>query len=91
MFRYLVFASVAGLIAAGPAFAQYDKAGSAKAAENLGQDAAALAPQVPADQAVNPQGPTKIASAPVPDTKANRAKYGGPMSRAGRATKPIGD
>ncbi|HTX50172.1 MAG TPA: hypothetical protein VME40_12385 [Caulobacteraceae bacterium] len=32
-----------------------------------------------------------VASPPVPDTPANRAKYGQPLSRAGRRTAPIGD
>ena len=91
MFRYLLLAGVAGLIAAGPAFAEYNKAASARAAETLGQDASALAPQVPPDQAVDPQGPKVIASQPVPDTPDNRAKFGQPLSRAGRHTAPIGD
>jgi hypothetical protein len=36
-------------------------------------------------------GPTLIASRPVPDTPLNRARFGGPMSRGGRMTAPIGD
>ncbi|HEY7900413.1 MAG TPA: hypothetical protein VIC25_04435 [Caulobacteraceae bacterium] len=32
-----------------------------------------------------------VTNGPVPDTPANRAKYGGPMSRAGRHTKPAGN
>lgn len=32
-----------------------------------------------------------IASAPVPDTPANRARYGQPMSRAGKMTAPRGN
>ncbi|MGA2951762.1 MAG: hypothetical protein ABSD80_05955 [Caulobacteraceae bacterium] len=53
---------------------------------------------VPADQL--PQGQaTALASGdnqmvtngPVPDTAANRAKYGGPKSHGGRATPPIGN
>lgn len=32
-----------------------------------------------------------VANAPVPDTPANRARYGGPMSRAGRLTAPVGN
>lgn len=34
---------------------------------------------------------TLVTNGPVPDTPANRAKYGGPNSRAGRHTKPIGN
>jgi hypothetical protein len=32
-----------------------------------------------------------LTNGPVPDTRANRAKFGGPMSNAGRHTKPIGN
>lgn len=32
-----------------------------------------------------------VASAPVPDTQANRARYGGPMSHAGKLTRPAGN
>ena len=40
---------------------------------------------------VNAQGVRVIASAPVPDTPENRARYGQPLSRAGRRTKPAGN
>lgn len=32
-----------------------------------------------------------VANAPIPDTPENRAKYGQPLSRAGRATAPNGN
>lgn len=32
-----------------------------------------------------------VTNGPVPDTPANRAKYGGPMSNAGRRTSPAGN
>ncbi len=32
-----------------------------------------------------------VTNGPVPDTAANRAKYGGPMSHAGKMTKPAGN
>ena len=32
-----------------------------------------------------------VSNGPVPDTKANRAKYGKPLSAAGRATQPAGN
>ncbi len=32
-----------------------------------------------------------VTNGPVPDTAANRAKYGGPNSRAGRRTAPAGN
>jgi hypothetical protein len=40
---------------------------------------------------VGPGGSDVIASQPVPDTPANRAAYGQPMSRAGKRTAPTGD
>jgi hypothetical protein len=36
-------------------------------------------------------GPTLVASRPVPDTPLNRARFGGPMSRGGQLTAPVGD
>ena len=36
-------------------------------------------------------GPEVIASKPVPDTPANRAAYGQPLSHAGKHTKPAGN
>ena len=35
--------------------------------------------------------PNVITNGPVPDTKENRAKYGQPMSNAGRQTAPAGN
>jgi hypothetical protein len=32
-----------------------------------------------------------VSNGPVPDTAANRAKYGGPMSHAGKKTQPAGN
>jgi len=32
-----------------------------------------------------------VTNGPIPDTKANRAKYGAPLSNGGRMTKPTGD
>jgi hypothetical protein len=40
---------------------------------------------------VDANGNQVIASAPVPDTKANRAAYGQPLSRAGKRTAPAGN
>ncbi len=34
---------------------------------------------------------TLVTNGPVPDTAANRAKYGGPMSRTGKKTAPKGN
>lgn len=46
-----------------------------------------------ADQASALQAgdPTVVSNGPVADTKANRAKYGQPMSQGGRQTQPAGD
>lgn len=35
--------------------------------------------------------PGVVSNGPVPDTPQNRAKYGRPLSHAGRMTKPTGD
>lgn len=35
--------------------------------------------------------PTVVSNGPVPDTKANRARYGQPLSATGRATQPAGN
>jgi len=32
-----------------------------------------------------------VTNGPVPDTPENRSRFGGPMSRAGRATAPVGN
>ena len=35
--------------------------------------------------------PTVVLNAPIPDTKANRARYGQPLSATGRASEPAGN
>jgi hypothetical protein len=47
-------------------------------------------PSQPAQVIVQPNGLT-VTNGPVPDTPANRAKYGGPMSHAGKKTAPSGN
>ncbi len=54
-------------------------------------DSSAMAPTGANVSATAPAGVQVIASAPVPDTPANRAKYGKPMSNAGKRTAPTGD
>jgi hypothetical protein len=44
-----------------------------------------------ASATVGANGDQVIASQPVPDTRANRAAYGQPMSRAGKRTAPKGN
>jgi hypothetical protein len=41
--------------------------------------------------ALTPNDASVVSNGPVPDTKANRAKYGKPLSAAGRATQPSGN
>lgn len=101
MLHSLLALGAGGLLAAGATAAQattqhrmhgdYNAKASAHAAADLAKDASALAPQVPQSAAVSPTGPTVIASAVVPDTPANRAMYGKPLSAAGRRTWAIGD
>jgi hypothetical protein len=44
-----------------------------------------------ASATVDANGTQVIASQPVPDTRANRAAYGQPLSRAGKRTAPKGN
>ncbi len=71
---------------------------TAPAATPATQDAAPASATVPADT-TSPAAPTTadasgnqvVSNGPVADTPANRAKYGKPMSMAGRMTKPAGN
>ncbi|HEY4030190.1 MAG TPA: hypothetical protein VGM25_07590 [Caulobacteraceae bacterium] len=59
-----------------------------------GSDAASVAPAAgaPAERApAASAGSDLISNGPVPDTPANRAKYGQPLSHAGKITKPAGN
>jgi hypothetical protein len=91
MFRPLLLGALGAAVLAGPALAydvDYNPAASRMAAQEWRSEAP---PQVPERAALNPEGPTLVASAPVPDTPTDRARFGQPMSRAGRMTRPIGD
>ncbi|MFZ5670108.1 MAG: fasciclin domain-containing protein [Pseudomonadota bacterium] len=58
-------------------------AAAAMAAETYAAPVAATAPAY--------TGPRVVTNGPVPDTPENRARYGGPMSRAGQRTTPSGN
>jgi hypothetical protein len=45
----------------------------------------------PASATTDASGAQVVSNGPIPDTPANRAKYGKPMSHAGRHTQPAGD
>jgi hypothetical protein len=47
-------------------------------------------PNAPVQVVVRPDGRT-VTNGPVPDTQANREKFGGPMSHAGKKTQPAGN
>ncbi len=72
-----------------------DPATSTPAAPAAGVDASGVVPvssMTPDAQASLKAGdPNVVSNGPVPDTKANRAKYGGPMSNGGRHTTPKGN
>jgi hypothetical protein len=76
--------------AAPPPPTQAPSAGAAGANTSTGPISA---DQMPAGQAsaLAAGDNTLVTNGPVPDTPANRAKYGGPMSNAGRHTKPVGN
>lgn len=59
-----------------------DSMGPARPAEGAASDVSAVEPQVVT---------RTITNGPVPDTRVNRERFGGPMSRAGKATIPHGD
>src|SRR5215472_2034619 len=74
-----------------------DQQQSAQAAGAYGANTSATGP-VPADQMPPGQAAALAAgdnrlltNGPIPDTPANRAKYGGPMSNAGKRTAPAGN
>ena len=56
-------------------------------------DAAATNPVAPSAPAAgaSPADAVVVSNAPVPDTRANRAKYGRPLSHAGNLTDPAGN
>jgi hypothetical protein len=104
--RYALGAAAASLIA-GAALAQATSSPDAAAAsgpppatDNSASGATNNAPPPAAastgagtetSAVVNGQTVQVIASAPVPDTPENRAKYGQPLSRAGKRTAPKGN
>jgi hypothetical protein len=73
--------------------ASTDSAPSAQTAGMNTSGVAVSASQLPPDQArALAQGDnTLVTNGPVPDTAANRAKYGKPMSHAGKKTPPAGN
>jgi hypothetical protein len=77
---------------AAPSGAASDTTSPAPAA---GASEASVAPaaQAPAERtSADSAGDADIVTnGPIPDTKANRAKYGAPLSSAGRMTRPTGD
>jgi hypothetical protein len=73
-----------------------DQAAPAPSAASAGMNTSTgpvSADQLPPGQATAlAAGDNKLVSnGPVPDTAANRAKYGGPMSHAGKHTQPAGN
>ena len=64
-------------------------------APKAGADSVTVAPAAgaPAERApaASVGGTDLVTNGPVPDTRENRAKYGAPMSNAGRLTKPAGN
>jgi hypothetical protein len=98
---------IIGLAAAGSLFAGAVMAGDDHAAQTADQSSASAQSSVPAEAVTpsanvvssttttDASGATVttelITNGPVPDTPANRARYGQPMSHAGKATAPKGN
>jgi hypothetical protein len=79
---------------AAPAPIQGPSGPSAPGVTSPSADAATVAPAAgaPTQRAsAASAGTDVISNGPVPDTKANRAKYGQPLSHAGKLTKPAGN
>jgi hypothetical protein len=79
---------------AAPASSQADANANSQADANANtQSRTVSADQIPPAQAqALAQGDNKlVTNGPVPDTAANRAKFGQPMSHTGKATPPTGD
>ena len=105
-FRFAATAGFLAVSLAGAALAQDTSgtmpASSAMTPQSQMAPAPAVAPMAPsADTAATNSSVTTAAGAtveqttvtngPIPDTAANRAKYGAPMSHAGKHTKPAGN
>jgi hypothetical protein len=93
----LIAVASAATLAAGAAFAQ-------SAAPSAGSDTAVNPPAAGAPAGgyassdtlgdtskLKAGDPNVVSNGPVPDTRENRAKYGRPLSHAGRLTSPTGD
>ena len=105
LIRYALAAAAASLIG-GLAFAQDMSQGAPASPDTQPAPQADTSAQAPApDNApvastggrretsatVDGRTVTVVSNAPIPDTPENRAKFGQPMSRAGKRTKPAGN
>ncbi len=66
-------------------------AASANPYGNTSVNPSAAAPSAPASGQPASFTSTTVSNGPVPDTPENRAKYGAPMSNAGKRTAPSGN
>ncbi len=97
--RLTVAAGALALAAASSALAQQGQPDPAPAAPPAASAPDAAAAGVNTSATQGPQGVETIVqgnnvlvtNGPIPDTKANRARYGQPMSMTGRRTKPAGN
>lgn len=64
---------------------------SAPSASTMGADASVTASAAATPMAGSTVTVSTVTNGPVPDTAENRAKYGQPMSRAGKMTRPAGN
>ncbi len=101
----IAIAGAASLAAAAAAFAQADNATNADTAVNPPAASADTSNAVNSNpqggfassdtlgdtSKLKAGDPDVVSNGPVPDTRENRAKYGRPMSQAGRSTRPTGD
>lgn len=79
--------------ATAPATNEQPIAPAATASGENASDVVLQSSPTPPDQAyaLKAGDPSVVSNAPVADTPANRARYGGPMSRTGKRTPPAGN
>lgn len=68
----------------------YADAASPAYVDRFGAPTSATAPDVGAERIASPGVSTYSGAGPIPDTAANRARYGGPVSKAGKRTSADG-
>jgi len=94
--KTLLIAAGAVALMTGAAFAQTPADTTEPMPAPSATDSTMSTPSTTTSTATAPGGMTTasvqtVTNGPIPDTPENRAKYGAPMSRAGKRTAPVGN